>query len=54
MFANSFFRGYSAELEAAGLLPKIKTSRISHGADLRSKKKARYPLGNAFLLLASN
>ena len=28
-------RGYSAKLETTGSLPKIKISRISHGADLR-------------------
>src|SRR6266481_9041530 len=28
-------RGYSAELETTGPLPKIETSRISNGADLR-------------------
>jgi hypothetical protein len=28
-------RGYSAELETTGSLPKIKISRISHGSDLR-------------------
>jgi hypothetical protein len=49
MFANNSFRGYSPELEMTGSFPKIEISRISHGSDLRSKKKTRYPAGKSTL-----